>query len=267
MKIAIITRGRMNNVRTMDSIPREMLKDTYIICPKDEVFSHEKRYPSATTIVEDPARTLTYSEKFHRIVNGHYPELGRRILIIDDDIRFSVRNSHDPRSLVTAYETEIKNGFDVLATMMEDYPLVGLHARLMGNNAPIGIKECTRINAMQGVNLDLIGHIKLDHWPILADMVLNLTLLMAGRKTAVFCNLFWDQIGPSNAPGGCSLHRTPEQQAEAVRGLAAMFPEVVKVVEKEVKKGWWGGVRVDFRVQWQQAYKLGVARCKSTKAS
>ncbi len=261
MKIAIITRGRMNNVRTMDSIPRDWLSQTYIICPHEEVFSHEKRYPSAKIIPEGP-RTLNYSEKFHAIVGGHYPELGRRILIIDDDIRYSVRNPQNPKSLVTAYENEISNAFKVLETMMEDYPLVGLHPRAMGNNAPIGIKECTRINAMQGVNLDLIGPIKLDLWPILADMVLNLSLLMRGQKTAIFCNLFWDQVGASNAPGGCSLHRTAEQQAQAVYGLAGMFPDVVTVTEKEVKKGWFGGKRVDFRIQWQKAYKLGVEHAK-----
>lgn len=264
MKIAIITRGRMNNVRTIDSIPREFLKDTYLICPMDEVFSHEKRYPSVKIIVEG-TRTLNYSEKFHRIVNGHYPELGRRILIIDDDIRFSVRSRNNPRSLVTAYESEIANSFNVLANMMETYPLVGFHARLMGNNAPVGVKECTRINAMQGVNLDLIGPIKLDDWPVLADMVLNLTLLTRGQKTAIWCNMFWDQIGPSNAPGGCSLTRTAEVQAEAVKALARMFPEVVTVVEKEVKKGWWGGKRVDFRVQWQKAYKLGVQNAAKSR--
>lgn len=259
MKIAIMTRGRVGKVRTADSIPRDWMDMTYIVCPKEEVGAHRRYHPSLNVISEGDT-TLNYSQKFHNIVNGHYPELGRQILIMDDDLRFSIRNPQVPGSLVSAYENEVNNGLSVLQTMMEDYPLVGFHARLMGNNAPVGIKECTRINAVQGVNLDLIGPIKLDYWPILADMVLNLTMMYEGKKTAIFCGLFWDQIGPSNAPGGCSLHRTQEQQTEAVLGLAKMFPEVVKVVEKEVKKGWFGGKRVDFRIQWKMAYKVGCAR-------
>jgi len=256
MKIAIITRGRVGNVRTLASIPWDWWPDTYIVCPKDEVSRHAKNHPEVN-ILSEGEETLTYSEKFNLIVNGHYPELGRRILIIDDDLRFSVRSPGNSKSLITANATQINNSLEVLELMLDDYPLVGLHPRAMGNNAPIGVKECTRINALQAVNLDKIGPIKTDYWPILADMVLNLTLLMRGEKTAIWCNLFWDQIGTSNAPGGCSLHRTPEQQATAVRALAELFPDVVTVVEKEVKKGWFGGKRVDFRVQWKRAYQLG----------
>jgi hypothetical protein len=203
---------------------------------------------------------LNYSQKFHRIVNGCYPELGRKVLIMDDDLRFSMRDECDDGTLVKASQLQIMKGLDKLNNMLEMYPLVGLHPRAMGNNARAGIKECTRINAMQGVNLDKIGHIKLDHWPILADMVLNLSLLTKGLKTAIWCDLFWDQVGGSNSPGGCSLHRTPEQQKEAVYGLKLMFPKVVTVQLKEVKKGWFGEgtQRIDFRIQWVKAYKMGL---------
>lgn len=257
MNIVIITRGRVGKLHTLGSIPLSWLQDTYILCPKDEVEAHQRNHPLVSVIAECEGEPLNYSQKFNRVVNGGYPQLGRKILIMDDDLRFSMRDPEGSPSLVKATEEAISEGLHSLAGMLNYYPLVGLHPRAMGNNAPHGVKECTRINAMQGVNLDMIGHVKLDHWPILADMVLNLTLLTRGQKTAIWCELFWDQVGASNAPGGCSLHRTAEQQAEAVYGLHNMFPEVVTVQMKQVKKGWFGGQRADFRIQWQKAYKLG----------
>jgi hypothetical protein len=210
--------------------------------------------------------TLNYSDKFQRILDGYYPELGTKILIMDDDLRFSARDVASD-SLVKADSDDILSGLHVLNNMLDSYPLVGLHPRAMGNRAPAGVKECTRINAMQGVNLNLIGRIKVNYWPILADMVLNLTLLTRGQKTAIWCELFWDQVGASNAPGGCSLHRTPEQQTEAVLGLRDLFPEVVTVKEKEVEKGWFGGKRTDFVIQWKKAYQMGEALCKLTRSN
>lgn len=251
MRIVIITRGRVGNLHTLKSIPWEWQNDTVILCPENEVEQHERLHPDIL-VMSEGQETLNYSQKFHNIVNGVYHELGRKLLIMDDDLRFSKREG---KSLITATPADINLGLLKLDTLMDDYPLVGLHPRAMGNNAPEGIKECTRINAMQGVNIDKIGPLKLDHWPILADMVLNLSLLTRGDKTAIWCDLFWDQVGASNAPGGCSLHRTAEQQAEAVLGLKAMFPEYVTVKEKEVKKGWFGGKRLDFVVQWKRAYE------------
>lgn len=262
MKIVIITRGRVGKLHTLRAIPKNWLNDTVILCPEEEVQSHKRLHPQVTVICENAGQPLCYSEKFHRIVNGHYPELGRKILIMDDDLRFSMRDPEGSPSLVRATEGAISDGLYTLAGMLNEYPLVGLHPRAMGNNAPPGVKECTRINAMQGVNLDFIGPVTLNHWPILADMVLNLTLLTRGQKTAVWCELFWDQAGASNAPGGCSLHRTQDQQTEAVYGLHNMFPDVVTIQMKEVKKGWFGGLRADFRIQWQKAYKLGVRHAR-----
>ena len=253
MKIVIITRGREGNVKTLQSIPESWHHRTYICCPPEE----NHHWP-ARLMIHEPW-PMNYSEKFNWLVNGGCEELGSQFLIMDDDLRFSMREvigGELTGRLISATAAEVSKGLSRLEDMLQKYPLVGLHPRAMGNNAPRGIKECTRINAMQGVNTDLIGPIKLDHWPILADMVLNLTLLTSGFKTAIDCDLFWDQVGGSNAPGGCSLHRTQEQQREAVCGLAAMFPDVVKMVVKEQKSGggFWAN-RVDFRIQWKKAYE------------
>lgn len=253
MKIVIITRGRVGNVRTMDSIPTDWMDRTYICCPADEAYGHKDL---GATIIPEP-HPMNYSQKFNWLVNGGCGVLGRRFVIMDDDLRFSARA--EDGKLIMSTEDHRSAGLAKLEEMLDTYPLAGLHPRAMGNNAPRGIKEINRINALQAVNLDLIGPIKLDYWSILADMVLNLRLLTTGRKTAVWCELFWDQVGQSNAPGGCSLHRTAEVQTEAVLGLAALFPEFVTVKEKEIKGGggFWSK-RTDFVIQWKKAYEQGI---------
>ena len=129
----------------------------------------------------------------------------------------------------------------------------------MANNITDGVMFNKRINAVQGLNLDLIGKVQVDQFPILADMFLNLTLLTRGQQNALICGPYWDQVGTSNAPGGCSLHRTWEQQRDAVLGLKEAFPDFVTVKEKVVKNGWWGPdkPRYDFIIQWKKAADYG----------
>jgi hypothetical protein len=147
--------------------------------------------------------------------------------------------------------------------LLERFPLVGFHPRAMGHQTPPGYRIDGRINAVQGINRRLVGKVKVDHYDILADIFLILELLTRGDENAIITDLFWDQVGTSNAPGGCSLHRTWEGQKAAVLGLAAMYPEFVTVRKKIVKTGWWKDEegnplpRYDFVVQWKKAAQYG----------
>lgn len=239
MKIVIITRGRVGKQYTLASIPQGWKNRTWLMCPPGEEHGHQCIYEPYP---------MDYSAKFQWVLDN----MTGKVMIMDDDLIFSARVGDGPLTKATA--TDIDMGLQQAEDMLDTYPLVGFHPRAMGNNAPVGIKECTRINAVQGMNLDTMPGMRVDYWPILADMVLNIGLLEQGVKTAIWCQLFWDQKGTSNAPGGCSLHRTPEQQKEAVLGLAAMFPNVVTVKEKVVKNGWFGPntPRTDFVVAWRK---------------
>ena len=262
MKIVIITRGRVGNISTIEWIPPVYLKDTFILCPYFEVQAHQHNHPGITVLPEADI-ALNYSQKFDRIVNGSYPELGRKIVIMDDDLKFSMRLDGSTK-LMTADWKAMNKAFKVLERMLDFYPLAGLHPRALGNNAAPGIKEIARVNALQAVNLDMIGPMRLDYWPVLADIVLALKLLSRGQKTALYCDVFWDQVRGSNAEGGCSLYRTPEVQEQAVLGLHEMFPHYVHVVKKQTKGGWFGKdvPRTDFTIYWNRAWNHGRAQAE-----
>lgn len=252
MKIVIITRGRVGKQHTLANLPEILSPNIYICCPPDE----DHHWPRT---LHEPF-PMNYSEKFQWILDGAGGKLSGKVVIMDDDLRFSARDPNDATKLLSATENQVFEGLMHMHTLLNEHPLVGFHPRAMGNNtAGTDVMYDKRINAMQGLNLDLIGKVKVDYYPILADMFLNLTLLTRGQGNAIICSPFWDQVGSSNAPGGCSLHRTWDQQREAVLGLKAMFPEFVTVKEKVVKDGWWGPdkPRYDFIIQWKKAALFG----------
>lgn len=260
MQIVIITRGRVGKQHTLanlDGIPRWLYDKVFVCCPPGE------NHPVAFENHLFEPYPMNYSQKFQWLLEGADGQLENEVIIMDDDLRFSAREHGMSRDrLVQAMDVQVTDSILTMFVLLKETALVGFHPRAMGNNAPLHIKHNGRINAIQGINRRLVGPVKVDYWPILADMVLNLTLLTRGTPNAIICDLFWDQVGGSNAPGGCSLHRTQEQQKEAVFGLKAMFPDFVTVKEKYVKDGWWGPdvPRYDFIIQWKKAYEYGKSR-------
>lgn len=258
MVIVIITRGRVGKQHTLKALLEAQIPYPVLICcPLDE--RHE--IPVISHLFEP--HHMNYSQKFQWLLNGADGQLPNEIVIMDDDLRFSMREFGMSRDrLVQASAAAIRSGLWSMERYLEDTALVGFHPRALGNNAPLHSKHNGRINAIQGINRRMVGSLKVNYWPILADMVLNLSLLTRGQGNVVICDLFWDQCGGSNAPGGCSIHRTQEQQKEAVFGLKAMFPDFVTVKEKYVKDGWWGPdvPRYDFIIQWKKAYEYGQSR-------
>ncbi len=191
-----------------------------------------------------------------------------KVVILDDDLVFSQKvwvPSPPPLrsmelSLRTVRDPEVLTPmFDQMETLLESYPLVGIHPRQMGQNAAEGFVENGRIICVQGINRQLVGKVKVDQFPILADVVLNLTILARGKKNALITTFFQDH-GPCQAPGGCSIYRTPDMQRRAVEYLAGRFPGFVKQVTRKPKVAkWMGDERHEYTAQWKRLHAAGVA--------
>ena len=266
MKIIIITRGRVGKQSTLANLPKEFWEDTLICCPPDErhdfgVTSREVENGLVLPTMLYEPWPMDYSQKFQWILDGADGQLSGKVVIMDDDLRFCVRDPANPTKLLSddMWGSGLADGLYLMEELLDDYPLIGFHPRAMANNCSDGVMLNKRINAVQGLNLDLIGDVGVAKYPILADMFLNLTLLTRGQENALICGPYWDQVGTSNAPGGCSLHRTWEQQRDVVLGLEVAFPQFVTVKQKVVKNGWWGPdkPRYDFIIQWKKAAEYG----------
>jgi hypothetical protein len=230
------------------------------VCPEEEVDGHVSTGIPYENIIEHGPEISNYSDKFKWIVEGG-PDGGDKCVIIDDDLKFSVPYIRDDgeRRLKTLEDGHlaIKGAFEYMEFLLDDTALVSFHPRQMGHTKEPPYVENGKVVCVQGINRRHCGRIPdLNKFPILADVVLNATLLSKGKGNKLITTMFIDWY-PCQAEGGCSLTRTAEIQAEACYWLEERFGPYIKAVEKEAKNGWLGGKRVDFRGRWKDLYYAG----------
>lgn len=262
MNIYIMSRGRAGRVNTLKWIPKAWKDRTYIVCGEYEEKEYEKFYEK-DLILGAPQSVTNYSEKFQWLLNGGGWDQNDKAIIIDDDLVFSSRSDPlAPNSLISIKDPEATvDMWERIESLLEEFALVGVHPRQMGQHAARPHVLNGRIICLQGVNRRLIGQVKVDQFPILADVVLNCTLLARGQANAILTTFFQDH-GPCQASGGCSSYRTHEMQRAAVEYLAQRYPGYVKVVPRVTKDKWLAneqGIRYDYTCQWKALYAAGRA--------
>lgn len=262
-----MSRGRAGKTTTQKWIPEELRHRTIFVVPNDEVEAYGRALGHKFRIWAAARHVVDYSTKFQWIMDG-LPGQGNvrddpfdKCVIVDDDLVFSSRS--DPEQPLRL--SSIKDPEATLAMWrgieekLDEYPLVGVHPRQMGNLAKVPYEMNGRIICMQGINRAYTRGIRVDQHPILADVVLTCTLLSRGLPDILLTTFFQDH-GPCQAPGGCSIYRTADMQRAAVDYLVARFPGYVKAVERRPKVAkWMGEVRYEYTCQWKQLYKAGVA--------
>lgn len=252
MNLYIMTRGRVGKQYTLNRLPESLRKKTWLVTPIDECDKHD------FSAIGVPSYVDNYSKKVQYILDGFPKHEGfndEKAVILDDDLVFSRKEG---KSLKTIYDPMLLTPlFEQMEALLDTYPLVGVHPRQMGQDANPPYVENGRIICIQGINRRLIGNVKVDQYPILADVVLNCTLLARGQKNALITTYFQDH-GPCHAPGGCSIYRTPDMQRAAVDYLSSRFSGYVKGVERRPKVAkWMGDVRYDYTCQWKRLHTAG----------
>lgn len=264
MNLYIMTRGRVGKQETLKWIPKKWKERTWLVCPEEEKNAHGHQTISVKESVN--FEITNYSQKFQWILDGIPINAGildindvapKKLVILDDDLVFSRKIGE---RLITERRTEeLEPMFEQMESLLDKFALVGIHPRQLGHLKEPPYVRNGRIFCVQGINRNKTRGIKVDQHPILADVILNCTLLSRGLDNALITTFFQDH-GPSQAPGGCSLYRTAEMQREAVEYVASRWPEYVKVEERRPKVAkWLGEVRYDYRCQWKQLYAAGVA--------
>ncbi len=264
MNLYIMSRGRAGKVNTLASIPEVLRPRTYLVVPDAEAIGYFAEHGDQCNILPVPLFITNYSQKFQWIVNGMSQdnqhdywqvnttyEQGSKHVILDDDLVFSKKNERG--SIVTVRDPALLEPlWAKMEVLLDTYPSVGVHPRAQGNHQPPGWVENGRIICIQGFNRRLVGPVSVDQFPILADVRLNLTLLGRGDKNALITDFFQDH-GPCQAPGGCSIYRTSEMQERAIDSLVERWPaHVRKVVRKPKVAKWLGETRVEYVAQWKK---------------
>lgn len=266
MNLFIMSRGRPNKQFTLKNLPPSWRDRTILVVPEYEYLAYVRDNPDVMVAVV-PDTVTNYSQKFQYILDGlpYSDQFNDRrwdhndkAVILDDDLVFSQKTAEG--KLISVKDPEQNAGlFELMEKMLEKVPLVGVHPRQMGQHAKQPFVWNGRVICIQGINRRLIGKVKVDDLPILADVILNCTLLSRGQPNALITTYFQDH-GPCQAPGGCSIYRTPEMQRNAAEYIAKRFAPFARTVVRRPKVAkWMGDERIEFTVQWKKMYENGVA--------
>jgi len=260
MLIVIPTHMREDNQKCYNSMPQFVKNMTVLAARSDRVAELTKYNPSACII--DLGETDGIADVRQRVVEYAKDE---KVLIMDDSCVFMQRDSDLKLSEIT--EEGWKDMLNMVETMLDEYPWVGISDRGGNNRVPEDFKEVARSYSCYGINpVTMREHgVRFDGMyqknkeiKLYEDFYATLALLTKGVKNAVIFKYAFNH--PHGKPGGNSVFRTTDLQRKCLEALSTEFPGLVKLVKKE-DPSWVTGEGENFRweaiISWSEAYKGG----------
>lgn len=256
MKIIIPTKGRVTSQFTLKNLPPELHADVILVAPEKEGWRHKANFPNVEFLAQpDPAMGIAEKRKW--IVES----LGfEKLVMLDDDLRFSQRRLDDTSLFVKATMDETRTAFRELREVLsEDVPHAGFSARGGGINAQAqegGWQAGKRMMYVLGYHTPtVLANAEFGRVPTHEDMDICLQLLTKGLKNLVNFSFVVDQ--KFGSPGGCTDERTVESNNVDVLTLAQLHPGYVRVVEKAYLTS---VSRLEVVCQWKKCLQDGELR-------
>ena len=189
----------------------------------------------------------------------HDMEGADHVVFLDDDLTFARRRSDDPTKFRPCEPGDLREMFTTIDSTLTMYPMAGIGAREGGNRNVEPFLTNTRIMRVLAFRRSFLKDRALTFSPlkVMEDFNINLHILRSGGSNCVVNNWVSNQVGGSDAPGGCSLYRTDQVQTDSAHLLAKLHPGFVRVVEKTTKGAWGGKTRTDVVISWKKAYEAG----------
>lgn len=247
MKLVIHTYGRADKQVTLNNIPKAHHKNLWLAVQKREAY----RYNYSNLIIL-PKEIKKLSPTRQYLVETCEEE---QLLLMDDDLLFYKRLD-DSVKLTKMGKTDFTKMFNMLSKWLKkEVHHVGISAREGNNRVADDFKLCTRAMRVLGYNVKTLvdNNFRFDRIPTKQDFDMTLQMLREGYANKVSYTYCQNQSG-SNTEGGCSTYRTEAMMNSSAIKLAKLHHPFVKVVEKETKTAWGGGVRKDVLIQWKKAY-------------
>ncbi len=274
------TKGRVDHQHTLQALPLEWHPRTIIVCPPDEIKAHRRNWPKMHVVAQGKevkgiadARAWIF-----RYAHG----LGHsKIAMLDDDIRFAARvkvlKKHEGigNAKGKEWEADVKKHPDIaklvnleprdkrmnrmlygLEKMLSTYAHAGIHARLMSNQHAYEWRLNTRIQQVYAYYVPTVmRNVEIGRKIMRDDFDYELQLLTKGYDCVVYCWVVGEQARGFHGKGGQDTSRTMDLNRKDAHRLAALFPGLVKVVEKDYNRL----PRTEVIVYWQRAAKQGSA--------
>lgn len=263
MRIYVPSRDRWaKGSTTLAQIPKALHAVTLYVVPSVQVREYKAAgFPA----VGCPANRIAPTRQWILEHCWKNFQAERKLVMLDDDLTFfrqeEFQGKNDiERHILSTIEGERAKMFNDLDKVMNKYAHASIAMRLGANRfTNINPVFNTRMARVLGLRVDVLRNIKRKWFGDVAvqdDFYLILQLLTLGYPNCVITEFVQEQKS-SNAPGGASTYRDMAFQADSVRSLQKLFPEYVRVVEKETKVAWNGQARLDVVVAWKKAYEAG----------
>ena len=259
--IVINSSNRVDKVVTPALFPEDVI-DWVIAVPYDQFDSYNDKFPGKVRSIPDRVPQRLPSQR--QYVMEEWAKLGYSyIWLMDDDLQYFKRNEEN--LLRKASTEEIEEMFLSMREHLNEISMVGISTRLGNNRIVSDYDEINRVTRSYAIASDVFKKVGATFAPFepftAEDFNITLQFLQKGYKNRILHTFAQEDVGGSNAEGGCSLYRTAEVQRRTSFWLAETYP-CVKIKGKYCK-GSWGlqeladgrNYRVDVIVQWKQAYK------------
>ena len=255
--IIIPTLGRMDKQVTYNNLPKKYQDKVTFVVQAHEFEEMRERYGPAVIGLPNNISRIAPTREW---IFNKYREC--RHMVFDDDLDFVVKepNPGEGTKWLSRRFTEqdFDDAFDLMNQWMDDGIVYGglLPAWVIPDVRQWPIRECQRI--MTNVFYDgpnVPDGIEWNRVAAAEDFDVNLQLLTKGFKNRISAK-YMVTCSETNAEGGCSTWRTLEVHNEAQRKLAELWPDFVKVREKEVPNGpWKGQIKLATTIQHKKAYE------------
>lgn len=264
MKIYVPSMGRAGNIGSIGTT-LDFLSQATLVVPNEELKSYCRvaeaygaRNQVDLNVISCPVAGIAGVRRWIgelAIDNGE-----DRFCMMDDDLRFDVRENIASYKLRKATKQDVRSMVGWIAAQLRDDVAHASVSIRMANNTYAGgnvesltkyNKRTLRVLAYQTKEFLAMKHGRVT---VMEDFDVNLQLLRAGYRNAT---TFWwsqDQRG-TGSKGGCSSYRTKEAHNASAEALKHLHPDFVKLRNKHTKTSSPEmRDRLEVTIQWEKAY-------------
>lgn len=252
----------MMNQLTLHTLVKAGFKPTLFVRKSEEhTYSPIAREYDIPMIL---AEEYEISDKRNFIVSYAHACCFEKVYILDDDLRFSYRETAYDK-LKNSGPEQVRDCVDALYTACNcEAPLVGARIRAFANNAQENWSVAQRIIFNQMVHVPTFRErgwsFKGPDMRTKGDLYCQLAILTSGCAT-LSCNLFaLDSSLSDEHAGGCGTFRTNAVRNADSEKLHALFPDFVQLKSKYDDQG---EPYTDVTIYFKKAYEYGISRRES----
>lgn len=249
--------GRSDNQPTLIYLQAANIRPVLVVQPHEE---HEYRLKFKTTPVLVLPKAIKGLSSTRQWLLENCPE--RYMVLCDDDLRFSRKMEGDRTKLREVKANDMVELVAAMKSRLLRFAHVGVSAREGNNRKPEFSYTNERIMRVLAYDRERVPpSCRFDRVPAKQDFDMTLQMLRAGLPNCVLYEWAQDQVGASNARGGCATYRTEEMADKAAKELHRLHPDFVTLVTKDNSnwKGFKNPTRLEVRIAWKQAYEAGRA--------